>query len=322
MTFTDIQTLLKDDLSAVDALIHDYLHSKVALAKEVAAYVVNSGGKRIRPILTLLSAKAFGYEGTEHQSLAALVEMLHTATLLHDDVIDGSELRRGRKTANTLWGNQTSILVGDFLHARSFQAIARLNNKIITDILAAATSFIVEGELLQLEHCHDPKTSEETYLDIIKGKTGKLFEVSTHVGPALCHASEESCHAMRVYGQSLGMAFQMVDDALDYAGDVDNIGKNIGDDLAEGKPTLPLIYVLENGNDTQRTVIKNALKENTDPDIAQIKQVIDECNAIDYVQGRAKQFVQDAQDALIILPESTYRDALHDLAAFSIQRQV
>ena len=321
MKLTDIQALLATDLEAVNQQIHGHLGSHVPLAEEIAEYIIDSGGKRIRPILVLLSSKAAGYTGKAHIELAAMIEMLHTATLLHDDVIDASEMRRNRKTANAVWGNQASVLVGDFLHARSFQMIASLNHPKITDILAAATSVIVEGELLQLNHCHDPSTNEETYLEIIQHKTGKLFEVSTHVGPILAECATQLCDAMADYGRHIGAAFQIIDDVLDYAGNDQETGKNIGDDLAEGKPTLPLIYVLNHGSTVQKKLIADALRQKTTPPIEDIQQALKETNAIEYVKKRAETFVMAAQKSLELIPASPYRDALHALADLAIKRK-
>jgi octaprenyl-diphosphate synthase len=320
MEITQAQQLIQTDLKAVDKVIHEHLHSAVPLAEEIAEYIISAGGKRIRPTLVLLSAKAFGYEGQSHVHLAAIIEMLHTATLLHDDVIDSSQMRRGRKTANAVWGNQASVLVGDLLHARSFQLIAGMDHPMITDILACATSVIVEGELLQLTHCHDPRTSEQTYLEIIQHKTGKLFEVATHVGPILADRTPEECEAMACYGRNLGAAFQIIDDALDYDGDAAITGKNIGDDLAEGKPTLPLIYVLHHGSESERTVIKAALQKPELANIDAIQQIIADNKAIDYAKQCAERFVQGAKQSLEIIPESQYRVILNDLANIAIRR--
>lgn len=320
MEITEAQQLVQTDLKAVDQIIHEHLHSAVPLAEEIAEYIISAGGKRVRPTLVLLSAKAFGYKGQEHIQLAAIIEMLHTATLLHDDVIDESKLRRGRKTANAVWGNQASVLVGDLLHARSFQLIAGMDNPLITDILACATSIIVEGELLQLTHCHDPYTSEQTYLEIIQHKTGKLFEVATHVGPVLSDRSQDECEAMACYGRNIGAAFQIIDDALDYDGDAAVTGKNIGDDLAEGKPTLPLIYILHHGTPAERDVIKQALQKPELADINAIQQIIADNNAIDYVKERAEQFIAGAKESLEVIPKSQYRTILNNLANLAIRR--
>lgn len=320
MEITQAQKLIQTDLKAVDEIIHEHLHSVVPLAEEIAEYIINSGGKRIRPTLVLLSAKAFGYSGQAHLQLAAIIEMLHTATLLHDDVIDDSKLRRGRKTANAVWGNQASVLVGDLLHARSFQLIAEMDHPTITDILACATSVIVEGELLQLIHCHDPLTSEQTYLEIIQHKTGKLFEVATHVGPVLADRTLEECEAMACYGRNLGAAFQIIDDALDYEGDATVTGKNIGDDLAEGKPTLPLIYILQHGSTAEKAIIKSALQKPEHADIATIQQILLDNHAIDYTKQRAEQFIKGAKLSLESIAESEYRIILNDLANIALHR--
>jgi octaprenyl-diphosphate synthase len=327
MEFNTIQHLLSTEMTSVDSLIHASLNSSVPLANEIAEYILNNGGKRIRPMLTLLSAKAFNYQGEEHIKLAAIVELLHTATLLHDDVIDNSSMRRNAKTANAVWGNQASILVGDLLHARSFQMISALCNPIITEILAAATNVIVEGELLQMIHCHDLNTDEKTYLDIIQYKTGKLFEVSAHVGAALCQRTPEECTLMKTYGQHIGAAFQLIDDSLDYSGNPAETGKAIGNDLSEGKPSLILIHILKHGTDQQKKLIQDLFIQQTNSSIIspsyleKIQQAIVETKAIEYVIQCAEGFVQQAFRALEILPPSPYREALYGIAQLTIKRK-
>ncbi|MEM9242973.1 MAG: polyprenyl synthetase family protein [Pseudomonadota bacterium] len=321
MTFEDIQTLVADELKQVDALIHQHLYSSVSMAEEIAEYIVYSGGKRIRPILLLLSAKACGYTGDKHIVLAAIIELLHTATLLHDDVIDQSDLRRGKQTANALWGNQASVLVGDLLHARSFQMIAGLDNDEVTQRLAAATGVIVEGELLQLNHCHNPKTDEDTYLKIIHNKTGKLFEIATEIGAILCDTGDDIKTALATYGRNVGTAFQLIDDVLDYTGNSEEIGKNIGDDLVEGKPTLPLIYVMQHGNNKQKAIVCQALLNSQKTDLDTIKTAMIETGAIDYTRNYALNFIEQATKGLEALPQSTARDALAVIANFAIERQ-
>lgn len=321
MNFDDIQSLIDSELQQVNQQIHQQLTSSIPLAEEIAEYIVSSGGKRIRPILVLLSAKTFAYQGNEHILLAAIVELLHTATLLHDDVIDQSEMRRGNKTANAQWGNQASVLVGDLLHARSFQMIASLQQPAIIRLLAAATSIIVEGELLQLTHCHQPDTSEQIYLEIISNKTGKLFELSTHLGAVLCQQPNPHCHAMASYGRHLGAAFQLIDDMLDYSGDPSKTGKNIGDDLAEGKPSLPLIYILQHGNSEQKQTVKTALLNSNQADIQCIQQAIAETKALDYTRQHAERFIKQAKESLAPINDSPARQALLSLAQFALERQ-
>lgn len=321
MQFNEIQKIISTDLEAVNQTIHQHLDSSIPLASEIGEYIVASGGKRIRPILVLLSTRLFNYQGQKHILLATIVELLHTATLLHDDVIDRSQMRRGCETANQLWGNQAAVLVGDLLHARAFQMIAQLQDEKIIKILAAATSVIVEGELLQLTHCHDPNTSEQTYLEIIHHKTGKLFELATHLGAILCQRSPTECQAMIDYGKNMGSAFQLIDDILDYSGDDKQIGKNIGDDLAEGKPTLPLIYALQHGNSQQQALLQQAVKEGADSDIVTAQKIISETGALNYAKKCAEQFVAQAQKSLKIMPDSPARQALHGITEFALQRQ-
>lgn len=324
MEFTDIQQLLKDDLYAVNQVIHAHLGSSVPLAQEIAEYISSSGGKRIRPMLVLLSAKAFGYTGAHHITVAALLELLHTATLLHDDVIDNSQMRRHRKTANAVWGNQASVLVGDLLHARSFEMIARLNYPAITHILASATSIIVEGELLQLIHSHDITTNEETYLEIIQYKTGKLFEIATQMSAVLAQRPEIECQQIMAYGRHIGAAFQLIDDILDYEGSTEEMGKNLGDDLSEGKPSLILIYILKHGTHTQQSMIKDLLENRLNNCSIEkwnaLQSAIQQTNAIHYVKQKAELFVLEAKKSIEFLSPSPYRTALETIADLTIQR--
>ena len=302
MEFSDVQALIKHDMDAVNTLIHNRLHSDVVLINQLGHYIVNSGGKRLRPLLLLLSTRAFGYEDHDHITLAAVVEFIHTATLLHDDVVDASELRRGKQTANSLWGNEASVLVGDFLYSRSFQMMVEVQSMRIMEILSEATNIIAEGEVLQLLNCHEPETTEAQYLEVIQYKTAKLFEAAAQIGAILCQRSEAEEQAMHAYGRHLGTAFQLIDDVLDYSSDSDTIGKNIGDDLAEGKPTLPLIYALKHGTEAQQEVVFDAIKNGGKDNIEAVTQAIHTTGALDYTSQVARQEVDKALEALAIIP--------------------
>lgn len=320
MNLEQIKAHITCEFEATNQLILKVLSSDVPLAKEIADYIVQSGGKRIRPMLVLLTAKALGYTGNAHIELSAIIELLHTATLLHDDVVDHSEMRRGRPTANNKWGNEASVLVGDLLHAKSFQMITELDHKAVSQLIADSTSLIVEGEILQLSHTHDIKTTEATYLEIIKRKTGQLFAVATACMPVICERSAAEVEALRSYGYNLGIAFQILDDALDYSANPETTGKNLGDDLAEGKPTLPLIYIMKNGSKDHVELVSNALTQQAVCDINAIQQAILDCNAIEYTIQRAKHFSQIAIDNIAFLPESETKEALIALATFASNR--
>jgi len=271
-------------------------------------------------MLLLLSARLFGYSGTHHITLAAVVEFIHTATLLHDDVVDASEMRRGQQTANSVWGNEASVLVGDFLYSRAFQMMVDVQNMRVMEILSNATNVIAEGEVLQLLNIHDPDTTEESYLQVIRSKTAKLFEAATQLGAVISGQSAEFEQTMAIYGAHLGTAFQLVDDALDYSAKSEDIGKNIGDDLAEGKPTLPLIYAMKNGSDTQRQLLRQAITHADNHHIDKVLKIIESTQAIAYTMLSAQKEVDKAIAALQNLPSSPYTDALHTLAHFSVDR--
>ncbi len=320
MDFADVQALIKHDMDAVNLLIHQRLHSDVVLINQLSHYIVNSGGKRLRPLLLLLSARAFAYSDKHHITLAAVVEFIHTATLLHDDVVDASELRRGQQTANSLWGNEASVLVGDFLYSRSFQMMVDVQNMRVMDILSDATNVIAEGEVLQLLNCHEPKTTEQQYLEVIRYKTAKLFEAAAQLGAVLAERPSAEEHAMQTYGKHLGTAFQLIDDVLDYSSDSDTIGKNIGDDLAEGKPTLPLIYALEHGTQVQQQVVYDAIKNGGKETITQVIAAIHTSGALDYTTQVAAGEIDKALQAIEILQPSVYTEALITLAKFSVSR--
>lgn len=321
VTIQDIRQRVEPDLEAVDAVIRRELHSDVVLVRQVAEYIIHSGGKRIRPLLTVLAARALGYQGTHHHTLAAVVEFIHTATLLHDDVVDKSEMRRGRKTANELFGNAASVLVGDFVYSRSFQMMVSVQNMRVMEVLADATNVIAEGEVLQLLNCNDPEVDEERYLQVIRYKTAKLFEASTRLGAILCKSDPEVEAAMASYGTHLGTAFQMMDDVLDYSGDVGETGKNLGDDLAEGKATLPLIYVMKQGTPEQAAVIRNAIENGAVEEIDHVVSIIRQSKALDYTVECARREAELACAAInACLPDNEWRDALNHLAHLAVER--
>ncbi|SCZ51675.1 polyprenyl synthetase family protein [Thiohalomonas denitrificans] len=320
MQIQDVYSLIDDDRRAVDEVIKHRLYSEVELINQVGHYIVNSGGKRLRPMLVLLSARAFGYEGTCHHELAAVVEFIHTATLLHDDVVDGSEMRRGQDTANAVWGNEAAVLVGDFLYSRSFEMMVNVGDMRVMEILAEATRTIAEGEVKQLLNVHNAEATESEYLDVICSKTAKLFESAAELG-AVISGRKEAAEAMAAYGLHLGVAYQLVDDALDYsAASSEQLGKNIGDDLAEGKPTLPLIYALEHGTAQQAAVIREAIENGGKELIESVKEAIESTGAIAYTSRSAKREAEKAMQSLAVLPDSPYRDAMIFLARFAVER--
>jgi octaprenyl-diphosphate synthase len=320
MDLSPLLALVKADFDKVDALIDDCLHSEIPLISELARHLIESGGKRLRPLIALLSAKAFGYPGDGHLQLAASLELIHTATLLHDDVIDGSDLRRGKKTANNLWGNSASVLVGDFLYSRAFQLITSINNSRVLASLANATNILAQSEILQLLSCHNATIDEAYCLKIIRGKTGTLFSIAAEQAAILSHRSETDISAMANYGLHLGIAFQLVDDALDYSGSTVRLGKRQGDDLAEGKPTLPLIYALQHANAEQVQLIQKAISSGGQVHLAAVIAIIESTKAIDYTHQLAKEQVKQALSYLDVIPDSNYRQALATLAKFAIDR--
>jgi octaprenyl-diphosphate synthase len=315
-----IRLLIADDLTAVDRLIERRLHSDVVLVNQIAQYIVTSGGKRLRPLLVLLSARACGYRGDQHVHLAAVTEFIHTATLLHDDVVDDSQLRRGRKTANAVFGNEASVLVGDFLYSRAFQMMVDVRNMRVMEVMADTTNIIAEGEVLQLLNCGDPETSEAQYLQVIRAKTARLFETAAQLGPILCESPPEQEHALGRYGLHLGIAYQLIDDALDYDGSSKEIGKNVGDDLAEGKPTLPLIHAMRNGTPAQSAIIRKAIEHGGREHIDAVIDAVESNGAITYTARAAAAEADHALEALTEIPPSPYRDALESLAEFSVSR--
>ncbi len=305
---------------AVDAVIRQRLRSEVVLVNQVAEYIIAGGGKRMRPALVLLSAGALDYSGTHHHELAAVVEFIHTATLLHDDVVDESALRRGRDTANAVFGNAASVLVGDFLYSRAFQMMVQVGQMRVMQVLSSATNIIAEGEVLQLMNCHDPDVDEARYLQVIRYKTAKLFEAAAQLGAILAGASPEQEQALSAYGMHLGTAFQLVDDVLDYSGQEADTGKHLGDDLAEGKPTLPLIYVMQNGTPEQAACVRRAIETGGRDDFPLVLDAIRSSGALEHARGRAREAAEQAKMAISILPDSNYKRSLLELAAFAVDR--
>ena len=320
MELSPIRAPVVADLQAVDGLIQRRLASEVVLINQIGHYIVNSGGKRLRPLVVLLAARACGYAGDRHVDLAAVVEFIHTATLLHDDVVDGSALRRNRETANAVWGNEATVLVGDFLYSRAFEMMVDVGHMRVMEILSHATNRIAEGEVLQLLNCHDPDIGEARYLEVIERKTATLFEAGTRLGAVIAASGEAVETAMAAYGRGLGIAFQLVDDALDYGGGDEKLGKNLGDDLAEGKPTLPLLRALEQAAPPQRQLLRQAIESGGRERIAEVAVVIDSTDGIEYTLSLARRHAQQAQAALSSIPPSPAREALESLADFAVAR--
>lgn len=308
------------DMDAVNAVIRRQLHSDVPLVSQIAEYIISAGGKRIRPMLVLLVANAFGYRGTHHHDLAAVIEFIHTATLLHDDVVDESSLRRGRKTANALFGNAASVLVGDFVYSRAFQMMVAVGNMRVMQILADATNVIAEGEVLQLLNMHDPDVTEERYLQVIRSKTAKLFEAAAQLGALIAGADEAAIGAAAEYGRSLGTAFQLIDDVLDYSGHALDIGKNVGDDLREGKPTLPLIYLIQHGNTEERQLVRTCIEHGDAERFDEILGAITDSGALDYTKREAEKAARRAAESMSSISNSLFKDSLIQLCAFAVDR--
>jgi octaprenyl-diphosphate synthase len=319
-TQLSITSIISSDMDAVDLVIRNKLQFDVPLVKQVGEYIISAGEKRIRPALAILFANAHGYRGEAHHTLAAIVEFIHTATLLHDDVVDESSLRRGRKTANAMFGNAASVLVGDFLYTRSFQMMVSLQDMRIMDILANATNVIAEGEVLQLLNMHDPNVTEERYLQVIRSKTAKLFEAATSLGALIAGANPSEIEAAAEYGRSLGTSFQLIDDVLDYSGNATEIGKNVGDDLREGKPTLPLIYLMRHGTQNQCNLVRECIENGESNKFEEILDAITMSGALEYSRAQAKRACDQAIQALHTLPETDFKDALIQLAFFSVDR--
>ncbi|MGB8434148.1 MAG: octaprenyl diphosphate synthase [Burkholderiales bacterium] len=316
-----IQALISVDLGAVDAVIRARLDSDVVLIRQVAQYIIAGGGKRLRPAMLLLAAGALGHQGPSAHELAAVVEFIHTATLLHDDVVDESELRRGRRTANAAFGNAASVLVGDFLYSRAFQMMVTVQNMRVMEVLAEATNTIAEGEVLQLLNTHNPEIGEDQYLEVIRRKTAKLFEASARLGAILGGAPRELEDGFAAYGTHLGTAFQVIDDVLDYSGDHTETGKNLGDDLSEGKPTLPLIHVMRSGSPDQAALVRRAIEQGGRGEFRAVLDAIRDTGALDFARKQARRDAEAACRAIEAVPDSKYRRALLDLAAFAVDRK-
>ncbi len=324
MTLETIKKLVATDLADVDRVIRARLASDVVLVNQVAEYIIAGGGKRLRPLVVVVAAHACGYTGTRHTEAAAIIELIHTATLLHDDVVDDSDLRRGRGTANSVWGNEASVLVGDFLYSRAFEMMVDIDEMRIMDIMASATNKIAEGEVLQLMNANDPETTEQRYFDVIYRKTAKLFEAGCGLAGILASASPAQQDSLLRYGKHLGIAFQLVDDALDYNANQTALGKSVGDDLAEGKPTLPLIHALKHGNAEQQAMIRNAIEHGGLEHLHDITAAIESTGGLEYTARRARQEAELAKAALLddlaTFRDSTYRRALGELADFAVAR--
>lgn len=319
LNLPDLLAPIANDMKAVDAVIRNRLDSEVVLIRTIGDYIVGAGGKRMRPALLLMIAKALGYNGSNHQLLAAVVEFIHTATLLHDDVVDESDLRRGRSTANAVFGNAASVLVGDYLYSKSFEMMVESGSMQVMAVLSGATTVIAEGEVLQLLNVHDPDVTLDRYLQVVRYKTAKLFEASAEVGAIVAGSSPAVQNAAAAYGRHIGTAFQLIDDVLDYSGDADALGKNVGDDLREGKPTLPLIRVMETGTPEQRQLIRDAIRTG-EADFSAVAKAIRATGALDYTREAARHEADLARQALDAFPGSVYRDSLLEFCSFAVNR--
>jgi octaprenyl-diphosphate synthase len=320
MDITAIQALARDDRAAVDRLITERLRSDVVLINQLGSYIIGNGGKRLRPLILLLAARALSYQGKDHIALAAIVEFIHTATLLHDDVVDGSELRRGQKTANVVWGNEASVLVGDFLYSRAFEMMVEVNSLRVMGILANTTNVIAEGEVMQLMNCGNPDITEDEYFRVIYSKTARLFEAAGQLSAVITGQSGEIEDAMAAYGRHLGCAFQLIDDVLDYRADAGQLGKNVGDDLAEGKTTLPLIHALRTGQPDQQQLLREAILNGGVEQLENVLRTIESTGSIAYTARRAEDEARTACEALAVIPETPYKQALIALAHFAVRR--
>lgn len=315
-----IHQIVADDFASLNQEVVSRLHSQVPLIESIGHYIIEAGGKRMRPVLVLLCARALGYGDNQHVNLATVIEFLHTATLLHDDVVDMSEMRRGRPTANVRWDNPSSVLVGDFIYSRAFQLLVEIGNMQIMDVMATTTNRISEGEVLQLVHQHDPNTTEANYMDVIRNKTAILFAAACSTAAILAGAPAETQAALHEFGLEVGMAFQLVDDVLDYVGDSAELGKNVGDDLAEGKPTLPLIYTMQHGSPQDKQLIIDAIHSGGLDKLEQIITAVRRCGALDYTRGVAEQRISKALQNLQNLPESPYKTGLTLVAQAALNR--
>lgn len=320
MQLNEIQALVAKDMDGVNASIRAQLHSDVVLIEQMGEYIINSGGKRLRPVIAVLAARACGYEGDKHYLTAAIIEFIHTATLLHDDVVDSSELRRGKETANSIWGNEASVLVGDFIFSRAFEMMVQVGDMRVMDILSTTSNTIAEGEVLQLMNCNDPDTSEEQYMQVIKSKTAKLFGAASQIGALLAGKTAEQEQLLEDYGKHLGTAFQLIDDVLDYRADSETMGKNVGDDLAEGKPTLPIIHALKNASSDQAKQLSKIIENGDRDSLEFVLGIIQQTKALEYTEQVAMEEAEKAKQALQWLPETQYKTALKSLAEFSVSR--
>ena len=319
--FDDIRTLLKSDIQQTDEVLIERLSSNVALINQMSSYIIGAGGKRLRPLLLLLCARATGYEGNHHHLMAVVIELIHTATLLHDDIVDESSTRRGQDTANEVWGNAASVLVGDFLYSRAFEMMVEPDSMRIMQILSKVTNSIAEGEVLQLLNCQNAQLTEVEYFEVIERKTACLFQAATQIGAILSDTDETQELALRDYGLHLGSAFQIIDDVLDYESDAKTMGKEVGDDLAEGKTTLPMIYALENTSGKDHALLISSIENADNSNIDQIIGILSSVNAFDYTRQKAQEASDLAKKSLVTLPESDYKNALTLLCDLSLQRK-
>ena len=320
-TLEDLKALTDTDMQRLNQVIDDNLASDIVLINQLSQHIILSGGKRLRPMLVMLAARACRYEGDDDALLAAVVEFIHTATLLHDDVVDDSDMRRGQRTASTIWGNEAAVLVGDYLYSRAFQMMVRAQSMPIMDLLANTTNTIAQGEVLQLLNIRDPDTSEARYQEVIYAKTACLFEAAARIGALLGAVGSQRETALQAYGKHLGIAFQLIDDALDYSANSDALGKNVGDDLAEGKPTLPLIRAMECGNAAQRNLVRNAIEASDSTEIDEIRRVIDATGALQYTLDQAQAHAVQAKRSLEVLDDGEHKQAMLFLADYAVQRK-
>ena len=321
LSLDNIRAVIDEDMVAVDEVIRSRLASEVVLINQISHYIIEAGGKRLRPALVVIAGNHFGAARAHCHDLAAIIEFIHTATLLHDDVVDESDLRRGRKTANSQFGNAAAVLVGDFLYSRAFQMMVAIGSVKVMEVLAEATNIIAEGEVLQLLNIHDPETDEEKYLRVVRFKTAKLFEAACRVGAILGNATPEDEMAIASYGMHLGTAFQLIDDVLDYSGEIGETGKNIGDDLAEGKPTLPLIHAMQHGGESERAAIRRAIEHGGREEMFAVVAAIQSTGALAYTREQAHREARAAEAAIAHLQDSVYRDALLQLCVFAVERR-
>ncbi|CAC9452071.1 Octaprenyl diphosphate synthase (EC 2.5.1.90) [uncultured Gammaproteobacteria bacterium] len=320
-TFEDIQNLIQDDINKTDQVLIEHLSSDVALINQMSGYIINAGGKRLRPLLLLLCARATHYQGEHHHLMAVVIELIHTATLLHDDIVDESKSRRGKETANEVWGNAASVLVGDFLYSRAFEMMAKSESMHIMTILSKATNEIAQGEVLQLLNCQNAALTEEQYYQVIKRKTAVLFQAATQIGGLLSNVDSVQEQALKNYGLHLGNAFQIIDDVLDYQSNAQTMGKEVGDDLSEGKTTLPIIYALKNTTAKDRQLLEDAINNADNSKIKQVLDILQSVNAFDYTRKQAQKSADLAKKSLDSLPDSKYKEALILLCDLSLQRK-